>query len=78
MSVPSILPARVPEDGAELFDDIEMFLRRFVVYPNETALVAHLLWIMHAWFIDKWDSTPRLAFLSTDPGSGKSRALEVR
>ena len=27
--------------------------------------------------MDFWDSTPRIAFLSPEPGSGKSRALEV-
>ena len=27
--------------------------------------------------MDEWDSTPRIAFLSPEPGSGKSRALEV-
>jgi hypothetical protein len=27
--------------------------------------------------MDVWESTPRLAFLSPEPGSGKSRALEV-
>jgi hypothetical protein len=27
--------------------------------------------------MEKWDSTPRIAFLSPEPGSGKSRALEV-
>jgi hypothetical protein len=27
--------------------------------------------------MDAWDSTPRIAFLSPEPGSGKSRALEV-
>ena len=27
--------------------------------------------------MDVWDSTPRLAFLSPEPGSGKTRALEV-
>jgi hypothetical protein len=27
--------------------------------------------------MDKWDSTPRLAFLSPEPASGKTRALEV-
>jgi hypothetical protein len=27
--------------------------------------------------MDKWDSTPRLAFLSAEPASGKTRALEV-
>jgi hypothetical protein len=27
--------------------------------------------------MDRWESTPRLAFLSPEPGSGKTRALEV-
>ena len=39
--------------------------------------VAHALWIIHTHLMDRWDSTPRLAFLSPEPASGKSRALEV-
>ena len=27
--------------------------------------------------MDEWESTPRLAFLSPEPGSGKTRALEI-
>ena len=64
-------------DGAELLDDIEQFLARFVVYPSEHERRAHVLWIAHTWLMDCWDSTPRIAFLSPEPGSGKSRALEV-
>jgi Protein of unknown function (DUF3631) len=64
-------------DGAELLDDIRSFLARFVIYPSVHELTAHVLWIAHAWFMDFWDSTPRIAFLSPEPGSGKSRALEV-
>jgi hypothetical protein len=64
-------------DGAELLDDIKTFLERFVVYPSEHALVAHTLWIAHTWLMDAWESTPRMAFLSPESGSGKSRALEV-
>jgi len=64
-------------DGAELLDDIEEFLARFVVYPSEHERRAHVLWIAHTWLMDCWDSTPRIAFLSPEPGSGKSRALEV-
>ncbi len=64
-------------DGAALLDDVEAFLARFVVYPSEHERVAHVLWIGHAWFMDAWESTPRIAFLSPEPGSGKSRALEV-
>ena len=65
------------EDGAALLDDVETFLRRFVAYPSDEARVAHVLWIAHAWLMDRWESTPRIAFLSPEPGSGKSRALEV-
>lgn len=64
-------------NGAELLDDIEAFLSRFVIYPGEAERVAHVLWIAHTWFMDEWDSTPRIAFLSPEPGSGKSRALDV-
>jgi hypothetical protein len=64
-------------DGAKLLGDVEAFLSRFVAYPSEAAKVAHVLWIAHTWFMDQWDSTPRIAFLSPEPGSGKSRALEV-
>jgi hypothetical protein len=64
-------------DGAALLDDIEDFLARFVAYPSDAARVAHTLWIAHTWFMDSWESTPRIAFLSPEPGSGKTRALEV-
>jgi hypothetical protein len=64
-------------DGAELLNRVERFLSRFVAYPSEAARIAHTLWIAHTWFMDSWESTPRIAFLSPEPGSGKSRALEV-
>lgn len=60
-----------------VLDDVEAFLARFVAYPSDAARVAHVAWIGHTWFMDQWDSTPRIAFLSPEPGSGKSRALEV-
>jgi hypothetical protein len=34
-------------------------------------------WIAHTHLMDVWESTPRMAFLSPEPGSGKTRALEV-
>ncbi len=69
--------AHGPEAGSELLDQVETFLGRFVAYPSEAARVAHVLWIVHAHLMDAWESTPRIAFLSPEPGSGKSRALEV-
>lgn len=64
-------------DGAAILRDVYDHLGRFVAYPSHHAKVAHVLWVAHAHLMDAWDTTPRIAFLSTEPGSGKSRALEV-
>lgn len=71
------VPSPFAEPGYELLDAVETFLARFVAYPSEEARVAHVLWIAHTHLMDEWESTPRIAFLSPEPGSGKSRALEV-
>jgi DNA polymerase I-like protein with 3'-5' exonuclease and polymerase domains len=64
-------------DGEKLLDDVLAFLRRFIAYPSTHAAHAHALWNAHAHAMEAWSSTPRIAFLSPEPGSGKSRALEV-
>ena len=69
--------AEISSTGAKLLDDVHDFLGRFVAYPNKHAQIAHALWIAHAHLMNAWESTPRLAFLSPEPASGKSRALEV-
>lgn len=60
-----------------LLDLVLDHLCRFVAYPSWEASYAHALWVAHAHAMDAWDSTPRLAFLSAEPGSGKTRALEL-
>ena len=60
-----------------VLDRVEQHLRRFVAYPSEAALVASVLWAAHTHALDCFDNTPRLAYLSPEPGSGKTRALEV-
>src|SRR5690348_9256177 len=64
-------------DGAEVLGLILAMLKTFVVYPSEPAAIAHVLWIAHAHAMPAWESTPRLAFLSPEPESGKTRALEI-
>ncbi|GAB2770121.1 DUF3631 domain-containing protein [Streptomyces daliensis] len=64
-------------DGAALLAEVEHFHRRFNVFPTDAAYVAVALWDAHAHLIDAFDGTARLAFLSPEPGSGKSRALEI-
>lgn len=66
-----------PERGADLLDAVEMFVSRFVSFPSPAALVAFVLWVAHTHAVQLFDSSPRLALLSPEPGSGKTRALEV-
>lgn len=63
--------------GVELLDTIETFLRRFIVFPNDHCFTATALWIVHTHLLDHFDNTPRLAVLSPEPGSGKTRVQEV-
>ncbi len=73
--------ARAPLNGQTAEDnpleDVHSFLGRLVAYPSDAAHVAHTLWIAHTHLMDAWESTPRIAFLSPEPSSGKTRALEV-
>ncbi|UED85301.1 DUF3631 domain-containing protein [Streptomyces profundus] len=66
-----------PINGAQLLDRVEAFHRRFNAFPSEAATVAVVLWNAHTHLLSCFDSTPRIAFLSPEPGSGKTRALEI-
>ncbi len=70
-------PPAPPENGADLLDAVTEFLALYVAYPSVDALHASALWVAHCHALDCFDSTPRLAMLSPEPGSGKTRALEV-
>ena len=58
--------------GAKVLDQVHAFLGRFVAYPSKETHVAHALWIAHTHLMEAWESTPRIAFLSPEPGSGKT------
>jgi hypothetical protein len=64
-------------DGAALLSDVQTFLRRFCAFPDEHALAAVTLWVAHAHMAEHFHTTPRLALLSPEVGSGKTRVLEV-
>jgi hypothetical protein len=64
-------------DGAALLDDVRTFMARFVAFPSPCALDAVTLWTAHSHLMKGGDNTPRLALLSPEPGSGKTRTLEV-
>jgi hypothetical protein len=63
--------------GADLLDQVTAMLARYVAFPSPAALVAVTLWTAHAHAVTAFESTPRLALLSAEKGSGKTRTLEV-
>lgn len=64
-------------DTARLLDDLDRLLVRFVAFPSDHDRHAVAAWCLHTWTLDAFDSTPRLALLSPEKGSGKTRTLEV-
>jgi Protein of unknown function (DUF3631) len=68
---------KILDAGWEALNKVETFLGRFVAYPSEAAKIAHTLWIAHTHLMGSWETTPRIAFLSPEPASGKTRALEI-
>lgn len=68
---------RVSDDGAALLDELVQLLTRYVAFPSEAARDAVALWVVHCHTLDSFESTPRLALLSPEKGSGKTRTLEL-
>lgn len=62
---------------ASLLDDFDEVLGRYVAFPSDNHRHAVAAWTIHTWVVDAFDSTPRLAVLSPEKGSGKTRLLEV-
>jgi hypothetical protein len=60
-----------------LLDRVHSYCALFIAYPNREAAIAHVLWVAHTHAMDAWVSTPRFACLSPEPGSGKTRVLEI-
>lgn len=61
---------------AALLDDVAAFIGLYVV-ASPDQLVAITLWAIHTHVFDSFDTSPRLALLSAEKQSGKTRTLEV-
>ena len=64
-------------DLGEVLDDIETFLRRFVVFADPAQPVAVALWVAHTHFFDAAQTTPYLAVTAPAKRAGKTLLLEV-
>lgn len=65
------------EATGKLLDDLDRLLGRYVAFPSDSDRHAVAAWVVHTWALPAFDSTPRLAVLSPEKGSGKTRLLEV-
>ncbi len=63
-------------DLAELLDETEAFIRRYVVLGSHQAVAASL-WVAHTYVLQAAEVTPYLAITSPERRTGKSRLLEV-
>lgn len=70
-------PGAVVRAGHEVLDDVAAFLSRFSVFPSEHCAPTLALWYAHTHAIEQFYVTPRLILDSAEPGSGKTRVLEV-
>ena len=66
---------REPLDA--ILSDLSALICRYVALPSDEAVTAVALWIAHTWTIEAFETTPRLAVISPELGSGKTRLLEV-
>lgn len=66
-----------PNVTAELLDMVGRLFDEYVIFPSDEDRTAVTVWAVHTWVAHRFESTGRLAVLSREPGSGKSRVLEV-
>jgi hypothetical protein len=70
-------PGAVVRAGHDVLDDVAAFVARFSVFPSEHCAPTLALWYAHTHAIEQFYVTPRLVLDSAEPGSGKTRVLEV-
>ena len=65
------------EPGWQTLDDVAAFLARYVVFPSDGARDAVALWVAHTFVFSAFEVSPRLALLSAEKRSGKTRTLKL-
>lgn len=70
-------PKALARPGHAVLDEVTAFVRRFSAFPSEHCAPTLALWYAHTHIADRLYVTPRLILDSAEPGSGKTRVLEV-
>ncbi|MBB5807047.1 hypothetical protein F4560_006815 [Saccharothrix ecbatanensis] len=71
------VPTAPPLPGHVILDQVRDFVARFSAFPHEHCAPMLALWYAHTWVADAFYITPRLILSSPEPGSGKTRVLEI-
>lgn len=50
---------------------------KYAVFPTREARDTVVLWVLHSYVYKRFDATPRLSLYSSEPGSGKSRVMDL-
>ena len=66
-----------PDIGSEVLDLIDAYVARFLSLSHDHYRHMFVLWTAHCWFMDAWNHTPRLLFISPEAGCGKTTAMDV-
>jgi hypothetical protein len=71
--------AKAPEDtaGAQVLNEAQSHIGRFLVFPHDGCLPVVTLWCAATWIHQVFPSFGRLALLSDEPGSGKTKVQQV-
>lgn len=64
-------------DGAHVLDEVAEWIGPYLAFPSEHCLPVVTLWAAHTHAVGAFYVTPRLVLDSAEPGSGKTRVLEV-
>jgi len=69
-------PSPVPQEGAQLLDDVAGQIRRFLI-ADESSIVGMTLWIAWAYIVDIAPVSPNVVYSSPLRACGKSTGLDV-
>ena len=66
-----------PTELAHLLEQVETWLRKFVVFPTDHGSVAVTLWVACTHIVDQLDVAPYLLITAPEIESGKTRVMEI-
>lgn len=61
----------------EVLEAIGGVIDKYAIFPNRESRDAVVLWISHSWVYKNFVATPRLHIYSSEPGSGKTRVMDL-